>query len=760
VAEPSFVVTPRQLPGNLGGFVNRNAELARLLEIAAGGEERGPSGIVVITGTAGVGKTSLALRFAHSVRDRFPGGELYVNLRGYDPGEPASPHTVLGRFLRDLGVPAGMIGPTVEDRASLYRSILADRKLLILLDNAATVTQVRPLLPGSPGCLVVVTSRDRLAGLVAREGALRVHLDLLVEDDAVTLLQAVTAGLRPADQPVELAELAGLCARLPLALRIAAERAASRPRMGLAELIADLRDESELWDALTVEGDEDADAVRTVFAWSYRALPEPAAALFRLLGLHPGSEFSLPAAAALAGMNPASVRHQLDALVGAHLIEHLGQRQYRFHDLLRAYAIDQARTLETHEAQGEALGRILGWYLNTAHAAARLISPLDHYPLRDPDPGGVDPLTFADPENALHWYQAEATNLVSAVRAAADAGQDRLAWQLAAVLRGIYMHQNTFDDWITTATIGSEAAARLGDRAGQAELAESLGKAYFQAMRLTEAETRHRQALAIRRELGDQLGQAVSINALGLLGLRHRKLAQATAHFDEAARLFAGLGEHEWAALTRGNLTEALCERGDYGEAVPILREVLEVFGHSGGNGYRGNALYLLAWAHRGAGHLDEADTAIDQALALADSDDNDVWRAHWLTERARIRLAQGRAADALVDCQQAAVLQRRLGDRNREAIAVDLAGLANQGLDRTDEAARFHRRAASVHRDFRDWWHLACSLDHLADALGQPGESGPVVDHRREALTLLQQFDDPVATTIRERLSRVLPAE
>ena len=301
-AKVTFAVTPSQLPSDMRGFVNRHTELANLTGVVTGDpEEPLAATVTVITGTAGVGKTSLALHWAHSVRHEFPDGQLYVNLRGYDPGAPATPEQVLDRFLRDLGVPASAIPVHLEDRASLYRSLLADCRMLVILDNAATAGQVRPLLPGTASSLVVVTSRSRLSGLIARHGAFRVGVDILHEDDAVALLGNVTARYRVHDQRHELVELARLCARLPLALRIAAERAASRPMMQLDELIADLRDESGLWDALTAEGDDDTDAVRTVFAWSYRALPEPAARLFRLLGLHPGNDFGLPAATALAG---------------------------------------------------------------------------------------------------------------------------------------------------------------------------------------------------------------------------------------------------------------------------------------------------------------------------------------------------------------------------------------------------------------------------------------------------------------------------
>jgi tetratricopeptide (TPR) repeat protein len=751
----SFDVTPRQLPGPAHGFVNRDSELAYLAEVVTGGGDE--SLVIVITGTAGVGKTSLALRWAHSVHDRFPGGQLYANLRGYDPGQPLTAEQILGRFLRDLGVPARAVPTTLDDRASLYRSILADRQLLIVLDNAATVGQVRPLLPGTPSCLVVVTSRSRLSGLVAREGAHRLRMDLLGEEDAVALLRAATEGHRLEDRYADLVELAGLCARLPLALRIAAERAASRPLMLLTELIADLRDESGLWEALSVNGDEEADAVRTVFAWSYRALPEPAAAMFRLLGLHPGSAFSLPAAAALAGVSITQARRDLDALVGAHLVEHSGPSRYQVHDLLRAYAIDQVRQLETDEARAGARRRILAWYLHTADAARRLISPFDPYHFGEPVPADVIPLSFGGYEPALRWYQIESANLVAAVQTAADTGEHAVAWQLALVLGGIYTHQNAFDDWITTGQIGAESATSLGDRAAEASALHNLGKVYFQSRRLDDADACHRRALAIRRERGDRFGEALSVNALGLLGLRHRRLGEATARLKDGMRIFAELGEHRWEAILRCNLAEALCERGEFGGGDQLLRDALPVFRDLGDRFGEGNGLFLVAWTRRGARRLDEARAAIENAIGIALGNDNDAWLAHWLTERARIQLAQGSAAGALTDSQRAAVIQRQLGDRSREAIAFDVAGQAYQRLDRHDEATKFHRRAVSVHRDLRDLWHLAGALEHLAAALDQMGEHDEAQQRRQEAVSLLAEFDDPPAVALRQRLTRTL---
>ncbi|MDN3358373.1 tetratricopeptide repeat protein [Actinomadura sp. DC4] len=754
---PAFAVTPRQLPGGVRGFVNRHAELARLDDIAADHREPSVSAVAVITGTAGVGKTSLALHWAHGARQRFSAGELYVNLRGYDPGPPATPEQVLDRFLRDLGVPTAAIPAGLEDRASLYRSILADRRMLIVLDNAASASQVRPLLPGTPGSLVLVTSRSRLSGLVAREGAYRLGVGMLLEADAVALLRAVTTGYRGEDQPHELRELAGLCARLPLALRIAAERAASRPLMMLGELIADLRDESALWNALSAEDDEETDAVRTVFAWSYRALPEQEARLFRFLGVHPGNDFSLPAAAAVVGITPAQARQQLDVLVGAHLMEQSAPGRYRFHDLLRAYAVDQLHHLESGDARIEALRRVLGWYLHTADAAQLVLSPFDGYPLDQRVPADVAPLAFDGYEPAYRWYQTESVNLVAATRIAAAAGLHSTAWRLSAVLRGIYMHQNAFDDWVVTARVGVDAAAQAGDRPGEAEALESLGKAYFQSLRLYEAEEAHRAALVIRREIGDRFGEAVSVNALGLLGLRHRRLDEAESRFEQSTAIFRELGDRRWVALLQANLAEAHCELAEYEAAVSGLGVALGVFRDLGDRSCEGNALFLLSWARRELGRTGDARASIDEALTIASEEENPVWQAHWLVELAKVQRTAGQPGEALNSYQRAASIQRKLGDRSREAAALDGTGEAYQELGRFAEAANFHRQAAATHRQFGDRWQLAVALHHLAMALDRTDASEQARAHREEALVLLEAFDDPKAVSLARRVSEGL---
>ncbi|MEH0420214.1 ATP-binding protein [Streptomyces sp. B21-083] len=747
---PAPVIVPHQLRSSVRHFVNRSEERARLSSLVADRHDD-PHAVRVaaITGTAGVGKTSLALRWAHSIRSHFPGGELYANLRGYTAGSPATPQEILGRFLEDLGVSATHVPAEPERRETMFRSLLAERRMLLVLDNAADSSQVRPLLPATSGCLVVVTSRDDLSGLVRQEGALRLDITTFQTTDAVELLRAATADYRTSDHRGDLATLARLCAGLPLALCIAAERAAGWPSMPLGELIDDLRDESARWSVLTAEAEEGSDAMRSVFEWSYQALSDPAARLFRRLGLHPGNEFGLTAAASLAGSDPAHVRGLLDTLVRAHLLERRPAGRYEFHDLLRAYAAEQVRREESETERTEILRRCLGWYLHTAYAAQCTMAPFDRYDLDDRIPAPATALRFENYQSAFDWYRAESTNLVTATRAAADAGFPEIAWRLAVVLRAVYMHQNAFDDWEATARIGVEAAARAGEQHGEAEALESLGKAAFQALRLDEAEEHHRASLALRRRIGDRRGMAVSANALGLLGLRRRRLDEARAHLTDGAEIFRELGDRRWTALVRSNLAETLCDLGRGEEAWTLIEQVLADFRELGDRACEGNALCLLSWAQRTSGEAEAAARSIRAALSIADDENNQVWQGHWLAESARVERARGNPEESLRLFQKSAAIQQKLGDASREATALDGAGEAFQSLARFEEAAELHRRAADTYRQLDSPWQFARAQAHLADALTSLGDHESARAAREEALHLLGSFDDPRAMAL-----------
>lgn len=747
--------TPRLLPRGVRDFVNRAEDLQRLTSaLAATTDAHTPSVIVVIAGTAGVGKTSLALHWAHQARAQFPDGQLYANLRGYDPGQPARPHEILERFLRALGVPHSGIPADIDTRTDLYRSLLADRHVLVVLDNVATVTAVRPLLPGTGNCPTIITSRSRLSSLVARDGARRLTLDVLTDPDAVRLLQVTTDGYRCGDDPQDLTELARLCARLPLALRIAAERAARYPQHTLGELVQDLRDESGLWDLLATGDDDESCGVRSVFAWSYQALPTDSAMLFRLLGLHPGPDFCTCAAAALAGLTANRTRSVLDVLVGAHLIEEKARNRYQFHDLLRAYAADQVRHDESAESCNAALIRVISWYL---HSTDNAIAASDYGHRRfelEALPAGVTPASFATHEQALAWYEAERTNLVAATRAANIYGLYRHAWQLPALLHHIYDFRHPFQEWLTTAEVGLASARALGNERAEAFLLYSLGKAYTQANRYRKGLDHLTQAVALQRQTGDLVGEAEMLCGAGLACLRLRRLDESQALFRRALTVAKQLGDRYQEAFATHLTGWALLELQQPAEALQHSQAAAEIMRQLGNRASEIDVLVKQCDILRHLGRLDEARDVVEHTLVVASDTDDQVITAAAFIELGRIQQDLNEPDGALASYQRATVLQRRLGNRGREAIALDATGLAYQQLGRYVEAAEFHGHAAAMHRDLADPWQRVIALTHLGDARQAASRTNDALDAWHEAQHILQQFTDPAALELRARIA------
>ncbi|MFE3603106.1 ATP-binding protein [Streptomyces sp. NPDC059142] len=764
--EPVPGPRPRQLPADVRHFVNRAEQLRKLdAALSAGGDPAAPDPpgspfgvpVQVIVGTAGSGKTSLALHWAHRVADRFPDGHLYANLRGYDPGTPLTATELLPRFLLALGTASDAIPSDPEAAAALYRSLLADRRMLIVLDNAATVAQVRPLLPGNAGCLTVVTSRGRLSGLTIRDGAHRLTLGTLAEPEAIALLRTVTADHR-SDDSGQLAELARLCARLPLALRIAAERASNQPHMRLDELIADLRDESALWDALSAGDDEESEAVRTVFAWSYRALPPAAARMFGLLGLHPGPWISTAAAAALAGVEVRRARQLLDTLMGAHLLEQRAPDRFEFHDLLRAYARDQVRREVSPAGQEEALRRLLAWYVHTADAAQTWIAPEEEHLLTGPPAAGVPPSAFTGYDQAVDWSEQEQANFLPLVRTAEKAGLDEYAWRLPAILWNAKAPSALTAEWMVLGRIGLPAARRLGDRAAQALLLEDLGFGCTDINRLADSLSCHRSALEIRREENDRYGEATSLNALGLVHLRSRDLAGAETRLEQASALFGELEETHWQAVSDTNLAQALHQAGRLPEATDRLQRALSFHRRRGNVRAIGNALRIRSAIHLDRGEFQDALRAAEEAVRIALDLRSHVAEGWWLIALGDAQRALSRYGDALTAYQRSAMLHGRLGDRSREALAWQGAGETYVLLDRPDEAVGFHRAAVAVHRELGDTWNEAMALEALGAALRHVEGAGTGAEgggrHWSRALGLLAGHDDPRAAAARERVA------
>lgn len=734
---------PLQVPRGVRGFVNRISELTALDELLVDDENLV---VYVISGTAGVGKTSLALHWAHRTRDQFPDGQLYIDLRGYDPGLPLSPDQALERFLHALGVPAAAVPGDVEAKSSLYRSALADQRMLIILDNAVNTGQVRPLIPGSGHSLAIVTSRNQLQGLSIRHGARRRTLDTLTEAEAVQLLTTTTQEYRSGDDPADVAELARLCAYLPLALRIAAERAASRPAMPLSRLIADLRDESELWNTLSTGDPDEAEAVHTVFAWSYRALPDETAVVFCLLGMHPGADFSEAAAEALTGGSPRRVRAALDLLSGACLLETTGFARYRFHDLLRAYAVDCAQSRISQEEQLAAVERVCDWYLRMAYQCALVIAH-DTTLLFELTDSEIP--AFTDHSQAARWYTEERSNLEAAVRAAAGTGQLRTAWRLAAVLERIHATYNHFNDWRSTSRIGLDCARELGLRAEEAAMHDSLGRLCRMTMQLDEAVTHHAGAIAVHRELGDLASVVKGLNGLGWVHLFRHRLHEAHATLGEALTVAEELADREWLATVLYSIGYTCAQLRRLDEADEHLARSLSIFRALDSRLYESMALTAISYVARVRGDSGASLAVATEAVAISREMTNRLWEATALLYLGKAQQAIGEPGSALVSYQAAAVICRQNGDRSREAMAIECAGLAYRDLGRGDDAVDFHRQAVAAHRQLGDRWKLAKNLVHLARELFGPQARRCA----REASEILSEFDDPKSLALLEAL-------
>ena len=656
-------VVPRQLPATVRDFTGRAAELARLTEVLDRAGDGAPGTVVIsaIGGTAGVGKTALALHWAHRVADRFPDGQLHVNLRGFGPAGAAAamPDEAIRTFLVALGVPPDLVPPTADAQAGLYRSLLGDKRVLVVLDNARDEQQVRPLLPASPGCLVVVTSRNQLSGLAAADGARLLSLDVLAPAEAVTLLTARIGAERCTAEPEATAQLAARCGCLPLALAVAAARAVERPRFPLSALAAELRDAAGRLDAL--DAADPAASVRTVFSWSYDQLDAGAARLFRLLGLHPGPDIGVPAAASLAGLDQPGTRRHLNALARAHLVAEHSPGRYALHDLLRAYAVDLARG-EPGEEGRTATDRLLDHYLHTAHAAMLAIESTEWpLPLTAPAPG-ASPEPIACYQEGMAWFQAEQQVLL-AVTALAAGIPDRRGWQLPWTMSHFLSRTADVPDWVATQRAALDTATRLGDLCGQAESLRLLGSALFIEGDLVESSGLHERSLALYKQLGNPRGEAKIHHMLFIRDGRRLRLFSSLRHSKQALSLFRSIGDkggemealatlswfHSltgshgratelcWQVLTLlketsfptvegvvwGNLGFIAYKRQDFREAARCYERTIGIYQEIGFVGGEVTALYALGDARQCAGEESLAREAWERALVFLDLNDH-----------------------------------------------------------------------------------------------------------------------------------------
>jgi len=714
------VAAPAELPAGVLDFTGRVKELEWLEACldAADSAQAPALMIVAITGTGGVGKTALAVHWAHRVAQRFPDGQVYANLHGFGQAQPANPADILAALLRTLGVSADQVPLNLDEAARWFRSLVADRRMLLLLDNAASAEQVRPLLPGSPGSVVVVTSRDRLSGLVASHGARRLTVDPMSTDEANALLMQILGRYRVEREPEAVARLVDACAALPLTLRIAAANLDSEPGRSVADFLTGL-DREDRVDALRIDGD--SQAVQAVFDASYARLSPDVRRIFRLIGLAPGPDLTSEAMAALAGIPAARAERLIGPLTNAHLLGRNAADRFATHDLLRLYARKLAWGEDTEAERLAATERLYWWYLDHARAAAAMLHP---HMLRLCDielaPATA---TFENHSAAVAWLDAERPSLIAAVEQAGDRGVGRMAWLLADVLRGYFWLCGLTADWIAVAQHGHAAASREQNLRGQAATAISLGFAYYSLGQYDKAIDAYQSALDAGRAARWPAGEAT---ALGNLGLAHANAGNpsdavhclaAAAHIDR--RLDRRLG----LATTLSSLGQVDVRLGQPHKAIQHLEEAIDLYRRAGSRSGEAMAAKCLAYALRVKGRYAEALHHAESARRTYREVGDRYGEAAALDEIARTHLEAGQADLALEQAEQALLLAHDT-DRSRLLAALcNTLGQIFMARAQPRQAMKRHERALKAievrgHRYHESEAHLG--LAHAELALGQ----------------------------------------
>jgi DNA-binding SARP family transcriptional activator/tetratricopeptide (TPR) repeat protein len=780
---------PRELPADLGDFVGREQ-----LSEQIGAQLAGGSPLVVMSGPPGTGKTALAVHIAHQLVDQFPHGQLYADMRGYSIKPALSPLQVMSRFLISLGVPAQQVPSDFDELITLYRTLLADRKVLLLLDNAAAPSQVRPLLPSTATCAVLVTSRNELRGLTALQGARPFRLDMLPAGKSLQLLAKIVGLDVIGREPEAAADLAALCGHLPLALRIAAANLAACGEPSMAAFTAELRQGNRLA-RLAIDGDDEA-AVRSAFRLSYAALPPRAAWMFRAVGLIPGADFTVNAVAALTDLPEDEAAQTLDQLVVANLVNRRAGPRYHLHDLVRLFAIEQGH-LEDEHVIAEARRRLFLFYLRHVDAAADVLYPVW---LRLPRPIAADPVgqvAFADADEAVAWMDRDVLNVIAAIMDAAANGPCQLAWPMAESLRPYLVTRGRYRaEGLAACTQALRAAVKGGNQHAEAAMHNTLGAIYNRHAEYSRAIRHYTGELRAHQATGFVDGQARALITIG-------NLHQAVGRLEEAAqsvtrglemamqhrsRMLCCLG---WLNLSflemhRGNLGlaeqaarsallecdehgervtegecrsifgEVLLRRGRCGEAVAEFSQSLELYRRSSVSHYEADVLGLLALAYREQGQHDLALRHANQALVIARESGAHDEEADALGTLGSIHRRLGQPEQALAACDQALALSRRIGHVRAEIMA--LHGLAENSMDCGDLAAATAQAGTALERSmaagFRTFQGQSQTLlarialaagrsetaqEHAGAAVAIHERTGGSLDHAR-ALSVLGQ--------------------
>ncbi|WP_051385389.1 BTAD domain-containing putative transcriptional regulator [Actinokineospora inagensis] len=723
--EPVAQRPPAQLPAETPGFVGRAQPLADL-DLVLDQVDGNPGVVIaVLSGTAGVGKTALALRWAHRVRDRFPDGQLSVNLRGYASGVPLTTQEVLVRFLHALGVAPERVPIDPDEAAGLYRTLMTGKRVLVLLDNAATAEQVRPLLPGSTGCVVLVTSRDRLTGLTAQDGAVQVPLDVLAPREAVDLLGRLVGVGRMRREPDAAAEMAAICGHLPLALRIAGANLAIRPLISIADYNRELRERGRM-NGLAVAGDESG-AVRAAFDLSYEKLVPAARRLFRLIGLVPGTDLDAEGAAALSGQQLADATRLLRVLDHGNLIREHARGRYTFHDLLREYAFDRADTEDSDADRVAAVVGLFDHYLREIEAHSAVLWRVGSLP----EPGSA--------EKAIAWLDAERANLVAAATAASGLGLHRYAWRFAEALRPYFWNRGHGADGLAVGQAALAAARGARNLDAEASVHDLLGLIHTNLSDYPAAIESHRWALELSQSTGNRIVEAAALHNLGRAHSQLGQPAQASAFYEQALDLNRVIGNRFGEAGALNYLGGTALSLGQPHEAIERHTEALELSNRIGNRHVQAAACQGLGLALWAMGDLPRAAQRYREGMAICRRYGYRHGEVSMLICLAETGCDAGDYATSAAQVRTAMAAGRQLGERRHEVSGLDILATIQQRTGEWSSAATHYTRALGLAREIRFGYGEASVLTGLCALYRRTGDPRAAIEHGTNALSLMR---------------------
>ena len=742
-AAESVPATPAQLPADLATFTGRAEELR---DLPRPEDMAGIAATVAIDGMAGVGKTALAVHWAHRIRDHFPDGQFFLDLHGHTRDvEPVDPATALDRMLRDLGLPGARIPHELDARAALYRSVLAGRRMLILLDSVVSESQVLPLLPGTPGCLAVITSRRRLIGL---DAAFQLSLDVPPPPDAVALFTLI-AGARTRADEAAAGELAALVGHLPLAVRVAAARLRARPVWTTAHLVRRLRDEHRR----LVELDAGQRGIEAAFTLSSVSLRSDQRRLYRLLGLHPGPEYDAYAAAALTGGAAGHAGQLLEQLVDENLLQSHRPDRYQMHDLLRVHAAGRAQAEESEADRRAALTRLFAYYAETAAAATHLLYPHDARP--EPESTEVAPVAFAGPAQAAAWLDAELPNVLATAGYATRHGWPDYVTRVSWALWRHLAERSQFTAASVLHGHAMESARLSGDIAGQARALVDLGTVHGRQGRFDQAVDHFQRALPLYRETGDLPGEARAMGSLGLALDRTGDYQRAVEYLEQALDLQRRSGAYGGEASTMGNLGMVYGRLGRYEDALGWLERALARHRELGNRGSEVRTLNNIGIAHARLGHLDEALDCQRRSIDLLRELGNEDQTGEPLAEIGNLLRQRGEYDQALEHHRQALAVFRRVDVRGSESATLNDLGLTLRAAGRPAEALDRHRDGLRIAEQASDRYEQARALYGMADAHRDLGDPERARRHWQRALEIFTELGTPEADEVRAQLAR-----